>query len=212
MQTTILLFVTAIFDYIQQNTIEVFGAIFTILYVWLNAKENIWSWFFSILGTFCYVYLAFIAKLWGFCLLNIFFLVISVYGWWQWQKAEKIKNLPTQVHLPAQTQLVISYTNPLFIIQLLFIGAFFTLLFFYFLKQTNNASPLFDAFIFAFSMIAQFLAAKKKVESWLLWIVINLITVLMFWTLGYWVSVGLYTILFFLAMQGYLLWKEKLDN
>lgn len=192
-------YLSSISNYILQNYVEVIGAILTIIYVWLNIKENAWNWFFCILGTFCYIYVAYSAKLWGFCLLNIFFVLVSIYGWWNWRFGNK----------NAVDTLAITKSSASYLLKNLVIGVILTIFFALILSKTGNPAPFFDAFIFAFSLIAQVLSAQKKLESWLFWIAINLITCVMFSFLAYWTSVIVYVILFFLAIQGYSQWKQE---
>jgi nicotinamide mononucleotide transporter len=199
-------------DYLSKNPIEALGAILTILCVWLNTKANIWGWFVGIISTICYIYVAYAAQLWGFCLLNIFFLAISLYGLWNWKyskqgesKGENIENIDNKnIILP------ITKTTTKTIIILLVIGVILSLIFNEILSKTGNPAPFFDAIIFAFSIVAQGLLANKKIENWIFWILLNIATVLMFYSLQYWISAVLYAILFVLAIKGYYEWKTKL--
>lgn len=197
-----------IYDYISNNTIEVIGAVLTILCVWLNTKANIWGWFVGILGTICYIYVSYSTQLWGFCLLNIFFLAISVYGLWNWKYGTENKIQTNEIQIREITILPITHTNTITLIILISLGIILSGIFSYILIQADSSSPYFDAIIFAFSIIAQGLLANKKIENWLFWIVINLLTVMMFLQLKIWISAILYVILFILAIRGYLEWIE----
>ncbi len=197
-----------IYDYFSKNTIETVGAILTILCVWLNTKANIWGWFVGILSTICYIYVAYSTQLWGFCLLNIFFLAISVYGLWNWKYGTENKIQTNEIQTSEIQILPITHTPATTFIILIGFGTILSGVFSYILIQTGSSSPYFDAIIFAFSIIAQGLLANKKIENWLFWIVINLLTVVMFLQLKIWITAILYIMLFILAIRGYLEWIE----
>ena len=93
-------------------------------------------------------------------------------------------------------------------ILLVIFGILLTAIFTIILIQTGSAAPYLDALIAAFSLIAQGLLAKKKIENWFFWIILNIITVVMFYYMQVWISVGLYLILVVLAMLGYLQWHK----
>lgn len=188
----------AIVSYILGHKIELTGAILTLFCVWLNTKASIWGWVVGIGSTACYTWVSFEAKLWAFCLLNLLFVLLCVYGWWHWLFGRSQPNSP----------LPISSTAPRLLGFYVILGCFFSILIGLLLHYTGGSSPYFDAPIFAFSLVAQYLLTQKKVENWLFWIVINAVSVLMFITLQYWVSAMLYFLLFLLAIKGYGDWKK----
>jgi nicotinamide mononucleotide transporter len=153
------------------------------------------------ISTFCYIYVAYTLHVWGFAILNIFFLLLSMYGLWNWKYGNK-----------TSVELAITTTNIQNMVLIIVLGILLTVIFYYILAKTGSASPTLDAFIFAFSMIAQGLLANKKIENWIFWIVINAITVYMFYSLATWISAGLYAILFVLAIRGYREWNIKMAH
>jgi nicotinamide mononucleotide transporter len=187
-----------IISYILGHKVELLGAILTLLCVWLNTKVSIWGWIVGIVSTSCYTWVSFEAKLWAFGLLNLLFVLLCCYGWWHWFFG----------HSQTNNSLPISTTKPRLLIFYILWGCFFSVLIGFLLHYAGGSSPYFDAPVFAFSLVAQYLLTQKKVENWLFWIVINAVSIVMFITLQYWVSAMLYFLLFLLAIRGYIDWKQ----
>ncbi len=190
--------------YLTQNALELTGALLTLVCVWLNTQANSWGWGVGIAATCCYTWVAFQGKIWGFCVLNVFFALLSAYGWWHWlfyqSTTDPIKQTLPITSLPFQSL-------SLFVA----IGFLGTVGIGLFLQWAGGASPWLDAPIFAFSLVAQYLLTQKKVENWLFWIGINALTVVLFVYLQYWVSAVLYALLFLLAMKGYADWRKIME-
>jgi nicotinamide mononucleotide transporter len=184
--------------YCQQNGLELTGATLTLLCVWLNTQASSWGWAVGIVATACYTYLSFEAKLYGFCLLNCLFVLLSLYGWWHWLWGSQ-----------TSAGLLISRVQPAILGYLLLLSALLSLIFFAVLQKFGGSLPWLDAPIFAFSLLAQYLLAQKKLENWILWAFVNAVTTLLFGYLQYWISAVLYLLLFFLALKGYRDWKSK---
>jgi nicotinamide mononucleotide transporter len=190
-----------IIAYLQKNYLEIIGTVLSLICVWLNTKAHIGGWVVGILATAVYAAIAFQAQLYGFFIINIFFLVLSVYGWLYWLIGKNTDNeLPITT---LKTQEVILY---------LVVGGLAILPFAYLLQYFGGKMVWIDASTTAFSVIAQWLLARKKIENWIFWVVINFCYVVMFIASNYWISMCLYVCLFILAIQGWLTWKKLLQQ
>jgi nicotinamide mononucleotide transporter len=98
------------------------------------------------------------------------------------------------------------------VILCLVVGGLATFPFAYLLQYFGGKMVWIDATTTAFSVIAQWLLARKKIENWIFWVVINFCYVVMFIASNYWISMCLYVCLFILAIQGWLTWKKLLQQ
>jgi nicotinamide mononucleotide transporter len=188
-----------VLQYIQTNPIEICGFVLTVLSIWLNTKQNPWAWGVGILSILCYIYV--FASVWlvGDFLLNIYFFITSIYGWYLWQFKKKEKK-----YLP------ISRLSLAEIKTLIVIGAVATFLLGKLLSSYPQAAvPYWDAETTAFSLIGQWLLVRKKIESWLVWLFVNLQYVAIFFYKDLIATSLLYFILTILAIKGWYEWKKS---
>lgn len=173
-----------------------------IIYVLLATIENVWCWLFGILSSFLSIYLCYTAQLFLECGLQLFYVAIGVYGWYQWLygSAEK-KELK-----------VVSWSLQQSILPTL-IGLFsFLILGFIAGKYSSQALPYLDGFITAFSIIATWMTAKKILENWLFWIVIDALAIYLYASRGFYLIALIYLIYTFLAAAGYFSWRKRMNT
>jgi nicotinamide mononucleotide transporter len=168
-------------------------------YVILAAIENTWCWPCGILSSALLVYLCFSGHLFLESALNIFYVIIGLYGWYQWLYGSKDK-----------TALAISSfswgNNALLVVSGLII---WIPLGYAAHRYSTQALPYLDAFITAFSIIATWMQAKKIIENWLYWIVLNGLGILLYSWRGFYLIALLSVIYTFLSVTGYLSWRQK---
>ncbi|HMG81960.1 MAG TPA: nicotinamide riboside transporter PnuC, partial [Ferruginibacter sp.] len=160
----------------------------------LFAKANkIWLYPTGIAGTLLAMYILFIAGLYAECLLNGYYVVMSIYGWWYWMR--KINSPPVNISYctPAEWKQIILFT----------IGGFILLAFL--LKNfTPSTVPLMDAWVSATAWVGMWLLAKRKIENWILLNISNIFAI----PLLFYKHLALYSVLtiflFVVAVYGYL--------
>ena len=132
--------------------------------------------------------------------LSGFYVAISIYGWYQWLHGSQKKKELKIITLP----LVIN-------LYLILIGCFIWIPFgFVAHKYSTQVMPYLDAFITAFSLIATWMTAKKIIENWLFWIVIDALAILLYLCREFYLIALLYLIYTILALTGYIQWKKKI--
>ena len=173
-----------------------------LLYVAFAAIENILCWLFGIISSALSIYLCYSGKLFLESGLQVFYVIIGIYGWYQWLYGSQEKNKLE----------VVSYSfNKIFI--LILIGCLLWIPFGYFAhRYSTQAMPYLDAFITSFSIIATWMTAKKIIENWLYWIVIDALAILLYTYRGFYLIALLYFIYTLLALTGYLQWRKKTIN
>lgn len=173
-----------------------------LLYVILAAKENIWCWLMGILSSGFSIYLCFQGNLFLESFLQLFYVIIGFYGWYHWlygsDKKEELKI--TSLNFKKNITL-------LFISILVFIPLGFTAH-----KYSTQALPYLDAFITAFSLIATWMTAKKILENWIYWIVIDFMALFLYFSRDFYLIAVLYLLYTLLAFLGYFKWKKTYQN
>ena len=189
----------------------ILGLLFGLLAVWFLIKENIWTWPCGI----AYVLVSFVvfweARLFGDLLLHILFLILNCYGWYYWIFGKnKAKEKELSVSTSSAKEMVIALAPTL-------LGIY---LFGYFLKHLPvyvdglpaAALPYWDSATSVMSITGMWLTAKKKIESWYYWLVVDILaTGIYFYKALYFYAV-LYMVYVVLAVLGYLAWKKSLEK
>lgn len=186
----------------QTSTTEWLIFITALLYVFLAALENVWCWLFGIASSALSVYLCYTGQLFLESGLNIFYVIIGIYGWYQWLYGSKEK----------EELKIISFSLPKNVQLLLIGGAIWLPLGFISGKYSTQVMPYLDAFITAFSIVATWMTAKKILENWLYWIAIDALGVILYASRGFHLLALLYFIYTLLAVAGYLKWRNKLKT
>lgn len=171
-----------------------------LVYVLLAAIENVWCWLFGILASVLSVYLCYTGSLFLESGLQVFYVVMGIYGWYQWLQGSKEKTAITIVSFS------LFKNTPLFIIGCiiwLLLGILSS-------KYSSQAMPYLDGFITAFSIVATWMTAKKIIENWLYWIVIDALAIVLYASRDFYLMALLYIIYTLIALAGYLKWKNKL--
>ncbi len=185
---------------LSTSLVEYLIFITAILYVLLAAIENKWCWLFGIISSALSVYLCYEGKLFLESGLSIFYVIIGIYGWHQWRYGSKDKSELTIISYPLKKNL-----------SLLLIGLFIWIPFGFFAHNySTQVLPYLDAFITAFSIVATWMTAKKIIENWLYWIVIDCLAIFLYANRGFYLIALLYLIYTILAVAGYFSWKKKI--
>jgi len=188
-----------VLQYIQANPIEISGFVLTVISIWLNTKQNPWGWGVGILSILCYIYVFASVWLLGDFLLNIYFFMTSIYGWYLWKFTKK-----EEKYFPISR---VSFSEVKILIIVGIISAF--LLGKLLSSYPQAAVPYWDAETTAFSLVGQWLLMRKKIENWLVWIFVNLQYVAIFFYKDLIATSLLYVILTILAVKGWYEWKKS---
>ncbi|NBD27839.1 nicotinamide riboside transporter PnuC [Paenibacillus glycinis] len=193
-------FMIAIAVYTSSTPLEVAATTTGLLSVWLTARENIWAWPVGLVNVACFFYMFEDAKLYADMLLQVFFFVLSIYGWIAWltgRGASKVR--PTRS---------LSRRQALLLGALLVVATF---LWGYALTSYTDASiPYADALIATLSIIAQYLLSSKVFENWLCWIAVDILSIGMYAYKELYSLAFLYAIFLAIAIAGHLSWKREL--
>jgi nicotinamide mononucleotide transporter len=189
-------------DWRSINPYEVLAVVFSLVCVLLTIKENIWQWLVGIFGVIFYIVVFYQARLYASMWLQVVFIVLQIYGWYEWLHGGRDKG-----------ELKISRSS-LTLNGLLVVVAIAgtALMAFGFKKFTDNAIPHVDSAVTVLSLIAQWMLAKKYLENWLVWVVVDLIMIALGISQNLLLTAGLYAIFFLLAILGYWEWRKSYRN
>ena len=182
--------------------LESFAVIMNIISVFYAKQNNILVYPTGIIGTGIFVYILLNFSLLGDTIINAYFFSMSIYGWYFWSR-KKDEVYINQVSTINQNE-----------IKYLFILAISSLIFIYFVydyfDKWNNWTAYVDNITTAIFFVAMWLMARRKVESWIFWIIGDLITVPLYFYKGLTISSIQYIIFLILAVLGYISWKKIL--
>ena len=184
--------------------LELFAVIMNITSVVYAKQNNILVYPTGLIGTGIFVYILLNFSLLGDTLINAYFFSMSIYGWYFWSR-KKDEVFINQVSTINRNE-----------IKYLFILAFSSLIFIYFVydyfDKWNNWTAYLDNITTAIFFVAMWLMARRKIESWIFWIIGDLITVPLYFYKGLTISSIQYIIFLILAVLGYISWKKILDK
>ena len=193
---------------IQQTTPLEYIAVFSgIVSVWFSRKENIWVYPTGLINTIFYIYLSFKGSLFGEASVNLYYTIMSVYGWILWAK----KNRQNQ-HMVN----IMWSTKKEWLQELLFFATFYVIIFgaLSYLKRdfAPGAIPWADAFASATAFTGMWLMARKKVESWYWWIATNIASIPLYFVKQYVFTSVYYVILLIMAVWGLIEWTRRAND
>jgi len=189
-------------NWLLNNYIEVLGALTGLIYLYLEIKQNIWLWPLGIVTSAFYIYVFFTTKFYADMGLQVYYLVISFYGWWHWLYgggSSETDELPITKTSMKQW----------FYISLASI-VLFVLMVFVLKNLTDSPVPFGDAFVTSLSITATWMLARKLIEQWWIWVVVNLVSLVLFIWKGLYPTSILFFFYFTMAVVGYFEWKKEM--
>ena len=184
------------------RTVEVFAVMLGIANVGLLMRRSIWNYPFGIAMVSLYAFIFYEAKLYSDMLLQGFFFTVQFYGWWYW-----LQGMPADGHI--KVRMLERKTYPMYgLVALLGTLALGTLM----ASKTDAALPYWDATTTVLSIIAQILLARRRLENWILWIVVDILAIGIYYTKGLYPTMALYAIFLVMATGGLFIWWRAMDN
>lgn len=180
---------------------EWLGVFFSIFQVLLARKNNSNNYLFGIAGISLSLYVMFYAKLYAEFTLNLYYLVMSIYGWLYWKFGKQ------------QSETVISETtNQEKLITAGIVLGTFSLFWFFLTHYTDSDVPIWDSLVSAFAWAGMWLMARRKIENWILLNVSNIIAIPLLIHKDLYLYAILTAFLFIVAISGYLEWRKIIKS
>lgn len=192
-------------EYIKNNWLEWFGVLTGLLYIFLEIRQRASMWVIGFISSFVFVVVFFKSKLYADMVLNVYYVLVSVYGFWLWKRDNDEESVAGYEGDITYQNLTLWLGSLLFLISgALYLGIAGVLLHF-----TDSPVPYGDAFPTALSLTATWMLARKYLEQWLVWIVVNLFSIGLFAYRGLYPTAFLFVVYGVLSVVGYLKWKAN---
>jgi len=177
---------------------EALGAGLGLLYLLLAVRRNLWCWLCAFLSTAIYLVLFIQAKLYMQVLLQVFYLIMAVYGFIDWKRGRTesgevmIRSWTPPQHAAAfAAVLIASVVNG------------------WLLAGTDAAAPYLDSFVTWGSVVTTWMVARRVIENWLYWIVVDGVGAWLFYSQGLLVTTLLFVIYLYIVVRGYIVWRRE---
>ena len=177
--------------------IEALATLFGLLCVWLTIKQNILCWPTGLVQVFLYIFIFYDAKLYADMGLHIIYVGLGVYGWIYWRKSRQ-----------SGQRTVTHAKNILTWILMMLIGTVASG--YGFTTFTDASVPYLDSLVVMASLIAQWLMARKKLQSWFFWILADVVAIGVYSYKDLYLTSGLYFVFLLMAITGYLTWLKDM--
>jgi nicotinamide mononucleotide transporter len=217
-----------ILAWLSDNFIELFGAVTGIIYVVLEIRQVPWLWPVGIVTSAVYIWVFFTGKLYADMSLQVYYVVISILGWYWWVKGSGLRALgegpeedeqglspleggqgDVKDHITKAlrvTRIKLKLAIELSVILIfLYAGIYLALS-----RLTDSPVPGWDAFITSLSIIGTWMLARKIYEHWYLWIIVNTVSVILCLTRGLYPTVALYAVYLVMSFIGLYQWKRSI--
>ena len=184
----------------QLPWLELIAMLLTLAYVFLAAKGSLWCWPAAFISTALYTFIFYDVLLLMDSALNAYYLVMAVYGYWQWSK-----NTSSQQHSSSPLAIV-SWSARWHLKICLGLAILASTLGYLMANFTSASFPYIDTFTTVYAVFATYLVAQKVLENWLYWIVINVVSIYLYIEKSLVPTTVLFVILVIVACYGYFKW------
>ena len=164
--------------------------------VWLAVRENVWNFPIGLLNVMTFSIVFFHAKLYADAGLQVVYFVLGCIGWWMWLYGGK-----------SRTALRVGRASGVELIALILFIAASTTGLWQLLKSSGGSVPFWDALTTSISLAAQWLLNRKRLESWIFWIIVDLLYVPLYLYKELYLTAGLYCVFLFMAIIGFRQWR-----
>ncbi|MBP8903190.1 MAG: nicotinamide mononucleotide transporter [Paludibacteraceae bacterium] len=192
-------------EYLFQNWVEIAGAVLSVIYLYLSIREKSALWIFGFISSLLYIFVFFESKLYADMSLSFYYLGVSIFGWITWQqKTTQLQDTKLHITRISGKKQLLQYV----------LGTLIAYLAYYLILQylTDSTIPAADSVVGALSVIATWMLAKKKIENWLIWIVVDAFAAGLYFYKELYPTAILFVIYTVMAVVGYKQWKKTLNS
>ena len=180
--------------------LQIVGAVLGLLYLWLEYKANIWLWVVSAIMPMVHGVLYLTSGIYADAAMQLYYVLAGLYGFLVWkfgvgraQREVNIQHTPTKWILPLSATYAVLHVAMYFLLS----------------ELTDSRVPFFDSMSTALCIVAMWMLSRKLVEQWLVWLVVDMISVGLYLYKGIPVTAMLYTLYCALAIAGYMRWRRQ---
>lgn len=186
-------------DYITENWLEIVGTIIGFIYLWQEVKASIWLWLTGIVMPAIYTVVFYKSGLYADFGIQIYYIVAAIYGFlfWKFGKKNQDGDQLRIVHTTAKQAAVLCAITAVLLLPIYWILT----------TYTDSNVPFFDSTTTAMSIVALWMLAKKHVEQWVAWIIIDALSSGLYFYKGIYFTAVLYAVYTVVAVYGYKKWN-----
>lgn len=187
------------------NWVEITGTIFGLAYIFFSIKQHILTWPIGLITSVLYIYVFFVSKFYADMALQGYYVWVSIYGWYLWRKGPSSNT--------EEKTLKVTKTNGKMALVLLLVSVVLTVAIYFILSRfTDSPVPVGDAITTAFSIVATWMLARKKLEHWLLWVLIDAFSMALYIYKGLYATTILFGVYTIAAIIGYFEWRKTMKE
>lgn len=195
------------------SLLEWLAVTLAVAYLLLAIKESLWCWPAAFFSTAIYVFLFFDVNLYMESFLNVYYLLMAIYGWYQWRGSNtgsSAEDKTTENGLNQKQITTWTLSTHVFVIIITAILVFASA--FLLKKYTNQSFALIDSFTTWYAILATYMVTQKKLENWAYWIIIDAVSIYLYTSKGFALTSVLFAIYIILAFAGWHTWKREFEK
>ena len=186
----------------MEQYLEILGTIVGLVYLYLEYKADIWLWLASIIMPAIYLVVFYDAGLYADTAINIYYLVVAIYGWFSWRYGSKERK-----------ELAISHISPRQILAMVGLYAVMQVVIsLALLHLTDSDVAWFNGLTSALSIVGMWMLARKYIEQWIVWCVVDILSAGLYLHKGLYFTAILYILYALIAIFGYQKWKKLMKD
>lgn len=180
--------------------LQIVGTLLGLLYLWLEYKANIWVWIVGAIMPMVHGMLYLQSGIYADAAMQLYYVAAGIYGLFVWLRGEK----------RSEKRIDIQHTPKKWILSLVAVYVVLHISLYFLLTEfTDSRVPLFDSMSTALSIVAMWMLSRKLVEQWLVWLVVDMISVGLYLYKGIPITAMLYMLYCALAVAGYMRWRKQ---
>jgi len=183
------------------NPLELAATLVTLLCVILGVKRSLWQFPVGIVGTALFFIVVWQNRIYANAVLQVFFVGVQIYGWWYWLKGDHGRRPPIRSANPIHVVVSVAVA-----ILVAWAGSWAIT------EMTDFDLSFTDATTLSVSVVAQFLLDRKYLETWPVWLIVNVASIYLYGTAGMWLFTALYVFFFFNAFWGWWEWRNAMKR
>ena len=183
--------------------LDIAGLVLGLLYLWLELRANIWLWVVGVVMPIVHGYLYYASGLYADFGMEVYYTLAAAYGFAMWWRSDGTAKAELPItHCPPRMMVVAVVATAL-----LWVGLYQVLV-----RFTDSTVPLADSFTTALSMVAMWMLARKWVEQWLAWIVVDAVCAVLYFYKSIPFTASLYAFYTVMAVVGYRAWHRRVEK
>ena len=189
-------------EFLTVHWLDILTTILGLAYIWLEYRASIALWFIGIVMPALDIYLYWSHGLYGDAGMACYYTIAAIYGYiaWKWGKGEKrelpITHMPLRLYLPVAVFFFVAWAATYYIL----------------VTWTNSTVPVLDSFTNALSFVGLWALARKYIEQWWFWILVDMVCCILYVQKGIPFKAGLYGLYVVIAIAGYFKWKTMMNT